>query len=1136
LGTESGYYKEIIGKLNNLTRKEYAYYALTGIQFAVIACVSSFFIFSVMELIFHFSVPVRTVLFFLFLLVSAGTFFYYFLRPAAGYFNLFTKTDHYNTARKVGNNFPSIKDDLLNAMQLVSVNNIPGRYSPGLIDAAFRQVYNKTRSIEFEKIVSFKKSKTLLLYTGGIILFTAVLFADVSDLRAASGRLIDFGTEYIPPAKYIFIVNPGNTSVTKGEDVNISVKVMSNSSIPGLSKIVKPGDVKIAVKSEEQTEFEYKPLNADSSGIYWFSLSAVRNSFKYFVKAEDVISEEYNINVIDRPVIKTLDLTITSPAYSKTEQVQQRDNGNITALMGSSITVKLSSNKELGKAYIEFDDSTTSELKVDASHAEGVFRVKGDNSYRIKIKDKYGNENLSPVTYSIKALFDSSPSIEMINPNKDTELANDNRQPLSVKISDDYGFSKLLLHYRVIHPKQNEANKDGGGYSSVEIPINKGGIESEVNYIWNLSRINPGIRDVVNYYLEIFDNDNISGPKSAKTSSFNIRIPALEEILAKADHTQQKAETDMKEVLKEAEELKKNLEKIDQELKKDQKDITWEEKQKIQKSLEKFDQLQQKMDKVSDELKKMQEDLQKNNLLSQETMQKYMELQKLMDQLSGEEMKKAMEKMQNLLDKMNRDQVQQQMQNLKVDEDAFKKSIERTMNLLKRIQVEQKVDELVKRSEEITEKQDKIKDEAAKNNSADKEELKDKQNSITKDLQNFEKEMKELADKMESLKNLPKDDLEKAMKEFDKQQNEEKSEQASEQMQNNKNQQAQQNQQQVSKNMKQMQKMMQQVQQSMQQANQMQAFTDMMKIMDNVITLSKQQEKLKKETQKLEPNSPQMKENAQKQNNLQKNLQKIMQQMGDLSQKTFAVNPEMGKALGDAMKQMQDAQQSMQNRNAPMAAMGQGEAMESLNQAASLMKGSMESMMQGGGQGGMMSLMQQLQKLGQQQMNLNNMTQQLQQGNNGQLTPQQQAQLQRLGQQQEMIKKSMEQLNKEAKESGKSKSLAGNLDNIAKEMQEIVSGMHSEKLNDELIQKQEKILSRMLDAQRSINERDFEKQRESNTANSVARQSPGELKPDIKKSRDKIKDELNRAGHEGYKKDYEELIRKYFEAVQKSTP
>jgi len=254
--------------------------------------------------------------------------------------------------------------------------------------------------------------------------------------------------------------------------------------------------------------------------------------------------------------------------------------------------------------------------------------------------------------------------------------------------------------------------------------------------------------------------------------------------------------------------------------------------------------------------------------------------------------------------------------------------------------------------------------------------------------------------------------------------------------------------------------------------------------------------------------------------------------MSDLSQKTFAITPEMGKALGDAKKKMRESIQAMQNRNGNLVANTQGDAMKSLNEAATMMKGSMESMMQGGGQGGMMSLMQQLQKMSGMQMSLNNLTQMLQQGMQGKLSPQQQAELQRLGQQQELIRKSLEQLQNEAKQTGQSKKMPANLENILKQMQEVVSDMQTERLNDDLIQKQERILSRLLDAQRSINERDYEKERETFTGENMNRKSPAELNLSSERGKDLIKDELNKAGREGYSKDYENLIRKYFEALQ----
>jgi hypothetical protein len=160
------------------------------------------------------------------------------------------------------------------------------------------------------------------------------------------------------------------------------------------------------------------------------------------------------------------------------------------------------------------------------------------------------------------------------------------------------------------------------------------------------------------------------------------------------------------------------------------------------------------------------------------------------------------------------------------------------------------------------------------------------------------------------------------------------------------------------------------------------------------------------------------------------------------------------------------------------------------------------------------------------------MTQMLQQMQQGQLSQQQQGEMQRLAQQQRLIQKSLEQLNKEAKQSGESKKIPADLENIVNQMREVVTDMNTEKLDDELIQKQEKILSKLLDAQKSINERDFEKERKSETGKNLTRNSPAELNLSNQQGKEKIKDELNQAVQEGYNKDYEDLIRKYYEALQ----
>ena len=142
------------------------------------------------------------------------------------------------------------------------------------------------------------------------------------------------------------------------------------------------------------------------------------------------------------------------------------------------------------------------------------------------------------------------------------------------------------------------------------------------------------------------------------------------------------------------------------------------------------------------------------------------------------------------------------------------------------------------------------------------------------------------------------------------------------------------------------------------------------------------------------------------------------------------------------------------------------------------------------------------------------------------------ARMQRLAQQQELIRKSLQQLNKEAQEAGQSKRLAANLEKITEDMKEVVTNLQTENLNDDLIKQQERILSKLLDAQRSVNERDYEKNRESNTGKNIARNSLPELILNTEEGKNQLKEELLKAIREGYNKDYEDLIRKYFEALQ----
>ena len=172
--------------------------------------------------------------------------------------------------------------------------------------------------------------------------------------------------------------------------------------------------------------------------------------------------------------------------------------------------------------------------------------------------------------------------------------------------------------------------------------------------------------------------------------------------------------------------------------------------------------------------------------------------------------------------------------------------------------------------------------------------------------------------------------------------------------------------------------------------------------------------------------------------------------------------------------------------------------------------------------------MQQLRRMAGQQQSINIQTEQLSQGQ-GQ---QQMQEMGRLARQQEAVRKSLEQLNKEAQGSQERNRILGDLQKIADEMKEVVENLQQNNVNPNTIQRQQRILSRLLDAQTSMRERDFEQRRKSLTGTTQTRRSPAEIQDDS--GLDLLRRDLLKAAEEGYSKDYQDLIRKYYDALNKT--
>lgn len=1108
----------VIKKLTLFLNRIYLKDTLTGFLKTVIVFLLIFGVFSAIEFFAYFSSSIK-IYFLIFFLLFGIFLFFIWIFPSL--FKIIKKPkfeDLTFAANFVGNKIPSVKDDFLNSFQLIEKKQ--DGFSVSLIEAAFENIYNKIKNTNFNTLVSFYEVKKYLKIFLSLFIFAILVNIFIPSIANSTFRLFSFNKDFNKPSKFILEVQPGNSKIRKGESLNI--KVFAKGEIPS--------DLFISTKSEVETEYKNHFVKKDTNNSYTLNILDIRNSFDYFAQKDGIKTNIYRIEVSSAPYINKISFEIIPPKYSKLPTVQQENNGNITALKGSEVNFEILSSKELSDAKIVFEDSLQSHLNIISNLASGSIKIVKDISYKFVLTDKENIQNESPINYRLKTIADEYPVVTIKSPEINSLLPQNDILSIEYYIKDDYGFRKAELNYKISESRFRDIKND---FTKIDLSISGNQLEQNLFYNWNLMNLNLKENETVSYFIEVFDNDIISGPKSTKTQLYKIRVPSLDELFAQAENTQNDAIKELTETLKNAEELQKDLKKIGDELKQNQNKLEWDQKERIEESVKKFEELKNEIQKVQEKLNQMQTDLMQNNLLSEKTMEKFNELQELMNELSNNEILKSMQEMQKSLQELMRDQLQNSLETFTMNEETFQKSIERTLNLLKRIQVEQKVDEIIKRTENILDELENLSKETnkadEKNDNSLKDKLMNEQKDISNQLDKLKDELNNLSEKMKDVNDMPKKEMDELINKFEQQNNSKLSQSSQQNIEQQDFQSAMQNQMQLNQNMNSTLENLQNIKSQMQQQNQEMVLKDMLQSIENIITLSKEQEKLIDKNDINRSRPERLSDMAKEQMNLSQNLNNILKNLNQLSQKTFAITPEMGNALGEARNNMNEALAGMQTKNSQRSIQGQSEAMKNLNEAASIMQSNLQQMMQGGGQGGgMMSLLQQLQNLAQQQMGLNQLTQSL---NMGQLSMQQQAQLQKLAQEQGLIQKSLSELNKEARESGESKKIAANLEKILEDMEEVVTGMNTQKLNDEIINKQERILSKLLDAQRSINERDFEKKRESQVGKDFNLESPSELILNNEVIKNQLREELIKAINEGYSKDYEDLIRRYFELL-----
>jgi hypothetical protein len=1094
----SNNYQGLIAKLDEFIRKYYKNQLLRGFIYSTGLVLLFFVSVTTLEYYGHFNIGVRTALFYFFICACLLILAKYIAFPLSKLYKLGKIISYEEASAIIGKHFTNVQDKLLNVLQLQQIN-LGNNSENQLLEASIEQKTRELKPIPFTSAVDFSENKKHLKYALiPLLLIIVVLFSAPSIITESTKRLVKHGDYFEKEAPFQFEILNKDLKAVAQEDYQLQVKLTGEEI---------PDNVYIEIEGNE--------FKLDKENIISFNylFKNVQKSTSFQLTADGFKSREYELTALPNPILLNFDIALSYPKYLNKKDEVVKNTGDLLVPFGTKVSWNFNT-QNTRQLRLNFNDTSFSISPSTENAFNYSTRLFRDKTYSITTSNQFLKSKDS-VTYTINVIPDAYPQIT-VNEKKDSTSTK--KLYFKGEVKDDHGFNKLTFNYRFL--VNNDSNVTDNykklTTNSKGVAINTASTQDVFFHYWDLSTLGIDAGDQLEYYFEIFDNDGVTGSKSSRTQKMIFKAPTLDELAANTEKNNDKIKEDLEESINAAKDVQKALSDLQRKVA-EKKELTWEEKKKLQELLDKQQQLQKKVDNIKNENSQNNQQKNEYNEPNEEMLDKQRQLEELFDKVMTPEMKEKYNELQKLLEKMDKDKVQEALDKMKLDNKDLMKELDRNLEIFKQMEFEQKLQENINKLNDLAKKQDDLAKQTEEKK-ADSKEQKAKQDDLNKKFDQLKEDMKSLEKKNSELQDPHKMENQDKKQEDIKKDMENSSEELSKDQKKN----ASKSQKSASKKMQEMSQQMQDMQAKEQEEKEGEDINKLRDLLENIVQLSFGQESLMSEVAKAKTNDPQYYKLNQKQKKLQDDSKMIEDSLLALAKRvpqiesavlreTSAINMNMEKAV-DEIKESQTP--AYDGRNHKQEAMSRQQfAMTSINNLALMLNEALNQMTaeakkksdkpgsgsckKPGGTGKKPSAAD----MRQMQEQLNKQIQKLKEGmeKNGNKPGNKQGgqgmggmsqELAKMAAQQEAIRKELSKMADQLNKDGKG---GGNIVKLAEKMEETETDLVNKILNNETMKRQQEILTRLLESEKAEKEREMDEKRQSNEAKNENLSNPNEF-------------------------------------------
>ncbi|MBY5958146.1 DUF4175 domain-containing protein [Membranicola marinus] len=1145
-------YEQLIQKLNRFIRKYYTNQLIKGTLLFIGLNLFLFIIFNVLESQFYFSSSTRKVLFYSGLGVLILSFIHWIARPIFRFFQIGQTLDQEEAARIIGDHFPQVKDKLLNILQLARQT---GQTENDLLLHSIEQKTNEIKLISFPKAIDLSKNRKYLRYAlPPFLILIVLLFSAPSMITDSSYRLLHNNEEFERQAPFDFQLENTDLSLPQFEDIEILMNTEGS---------VLPQEAFITIDN-----FQYK-MKKNDLGQFSYTLKNVGNDTRFFFSANGFSSVPYEIKILKKPSLARMKIDLDFPDYTGIKDKSLLNEGDFIVPAGTKVmwTFDTENMSKLGlKLNKEGVDTVLNTSNNIAKFGQRIYR---NTDYRL-VFNSSDIPRADSVQYFIESIPDEYPRISLQN---EKDSLNPKIHYILGEASDDYGIRKITYNYALV---PEGANPDQDIEFHSEVLSNTTGKAATFDKIIDIQNFDLAPGAALWYYFEVFDNDGVRGSKSSKTAIQRWTQKTIEEFEELEEQTEQQINSNLEDILKNQEELIKSTEELRNKLLQE-KELSWQRKKEMEELLKNQDAIQQKLQ----ETQQMHEQNSRNQEEFKNTdQQNNRDIQKMMEQAQNPKLEQLMQKIQELMDKMKKDEAIQELEQMSQEMNQTQMDLKRLEQLYKKLEMESDLMDQAEKLEELAEKQKELarqnieekmeedqdnnsentnqageeedpnseeskeSDNKEKNSTENSEENKEgpsdknqeenieKQKKLNEEFEKISQKLEELHEKNKSLESPAKmDDPKTTSEDIKKDQN-----QSMEEMQSGSPQKAGQKQKDAGDKMQQMAESMQQNMQSGQEQQAKEDIKTLRQILENLVRLSFDQETLIDEVAPLSYATPQYVEKVRDQFKLKSNFSLIRDSLMALAGRNAQIETTVTEKVNLIDTHLEKSLKLMEEQEKSDAANDQRRTMKNVNDLALMLTEALQNMQMqmaqpsamcqnpGNSSGSvpMDKITEGQKKLTEEMKNMAKKRQEGK-GKGGEMSKD----FAQTAAEQAALRKMLEEKQQKLMEQGKG---SKQLQQLIDMMDGMETDLVNKKLTNEMMQRQQEILTRLLEAEKAEREQEMDEQRKAEEAKNVPRTLPPDLQKYLERRREEITpyQKLSPA----LKPYYKQLVEEYYEDLK----